>query len=173
MGARGNPNFDDGRHTAGMIAYVDGSSRNNSGAAGIGVVIEHPSGRRVEISQSIDASDNNYAEYAALLAALEYATAYESPRLEVYSDSEVVVRQVNGAYTCQSPALLEIYNACKTVIASFRHFAITHIGRENNAEADRLAKQAIDRAIRDKPAESAEPGFETAPRRFLPLEQTS
>jgi len=156
-----------------MIAYVDGGSRGNPGPAGIGVVIEHPTGKRVEISHSIGTGDNNYAEYAALLAALEYAAADHAPSLHVYSDSEVVVRQVNGAYTCQSPALLEIYNACKTVIASFRHFAITHIGRENNAEADRLAKQAIDRAIRDKPAESAEPGFETAPRRFLPLEQTS
>jgi len=153
LGARGNPNFDDGRHTAGMIAYVDGSSRNNSGAAGIGVVIEHPSGRRVEISQSIDASDNNYAEYAALLAALEYATAYESPRLEVYSDSEVVVRQVTGAYSCQSPALREIYGACVALIGRLRHFAITHIPRENNLDADRLAKEAIERAI-DRPDSS-------------------
>lgn len=85
-----------------MIAYVDGGSRGNPGPAGIGVVIEHPTGRRVEISQSIGTGDNNYAEYAALLAALEYAAAYDAPSLQVYSDSEVVVRQVSGAYTCQS-----------------------------------------------------------------------
>ena len=84
------------RHTADMIAYVDGGSRCNPGSAGIGVVIEHPTGRRVEISQSIDSGDNNYAEYAALLVALEYAAAYGSPRLEVFSDSEIVVRQITG-----------------------------------------------------------------------------
>jgi len=156
-----------------MIAYVDGGSRGNPGPAGIGVVIEHPTGRRVEISQSIGTGDNNYAEYSALLVALEYAAAYDSPSLQVYSDSEVVVRQVSGAYTCQSPALVDIYNACKVRIGSFRHFAITHIRRENNADADRLAKQAIDRATHEKPADSPEGAFELAPRRFIPLEQTS
>jgi ribonuclease HI len=113
-------------------------------------VIEHPTGRRVEISQPIGAGDNNYAEYAALLVALEYAAAYEPSRLEVFSDSEVVVRQISGAYSCQSPALRDIHHACKNIIAKFQDFAITHIRRENNADADRLAKQAIERACRDR-----------------------
>lgn len=156
-----------------MIAYVDGGSRGNPGPAGIGVVIEDPTGRRVEISQSIGPRDNNYAEYAALLVALEYAAACDSPALQVYSDSEVVVRQVSGAYTCQSPALLDIYNACKALIGSFQHFAITHIRRENNAEADRLAKEAIDRATRAKPPvsdDSSQREFQPGPRRLVPLE---
>ena len=154
-----------------MIAYVDGGSRGNPGPAGIGVVIEHPSGRRVEISQSIGSGDNNYAEYAALLAALEYAAAYDARSLQVFSDSEVVVRQVSGAYTCQSATLVEIYNACKTLIGNLQHFTITHIRRHQNADADRLAKEAIERATREKPSQSAEPSFELATRRLLPLEQ--
>ncbi len=129
-----------------MIAYVDGGSRGNRGPAGIGVVIEHPTGRRVEISQCIGIRDNNYAEYAALLVALEYATAYASPRLQVYSDSEVVVRQISESYTCRSTVLRDIYKACKDLIDNFQDFAITHIRRENNADADRLAREAIGRA---------------------------
>jgi ribonuclease HI len=114
-----------------MIAYVDGGSRGNSGPAGIGVVIEHPTGRRVEISESIGARDNNYAEYAALLVALEYAAAYSASRLRVFSDSEVVVRQINGSYNCQSPALRDIHGACKELIGHFDEFGIEHIRREN------------------------------------------
>jgi ribonuclease HI len=155
-----------------MIAYVDGGSRGSPGPAGVGVVIEHPAGRRVEISQSIGERDNNYAEYAALLVALEYASAYAAPSLQVYSDSEVVVRQVSGAYTCQSPALLEIHNACKALIANLQDFAITHIRREHNADADRLAKQAIHRAKQLKPAGSPEPTFPLALPRLIALEQT-
>jgi len=158
-----------------MIAYVDGGSRGNPGPAGIGVVVEHPTGRRVEISQSIGARDNNYAEYAALLTALEYAAAYQSPRLQVYSDSEVVVRQISGSYNCQSAALRDIYNACMALIGSFQHFAITHIRRENNADADRLAKEAIDRATREKqPAndDSSEDHFLLGnPRKLVQIEQ--
>lgn len=136
------------RHTADMIAYVDGGSRGNPGPAGIGVVIEHPTGRRVEISQSISSGDNNYAEYAALLVALEYAAASGSSRLEVFSDSEVVVRQITGSYNCQSPLLRDIHNACRDIISKFQDFAITHIRRENNGDADRLAKKAMQRASR-------------------------
>ncbi len=131
-----------------MIAYVDGGSRGNPGPAGIGVVIEHSTGRRVEISQSLSAADNNYAEYAALLVALEYAAAYGSSRLEVFSDSEVVVRQITGSYNCQSPLLRDIHDACKAIIGQLQDFAITHIRREHNADADRLAKEAIRRAPR-------------------------
>jgi ribonuclease HI len=158
-----------------MIAYVDGGSRGNPGPAGIGVVVEHPTGRRVEISQSIGARDNNYAEYAALLVALDYAAAYQSSGLQVYSDSEVVVRQISGSYNCQSAALRDIYSACMALIGDFQHFAITHIRRENNAAADRLAKEAIDRTTREKqPADddTSEDRFPLRnPRRLVQIEQ--
>ena len=79
-----------------LTAYIDGGTRGKPRSSGIGVVIEHPGGRRVEISQWIGADDNNYAEYAALLVALEYAAVYRCRRLQVFSDSEVVVKQING-----------------------------------------------------------------------------
>ena len=127
------------------VAYVDGGSRGSRGPAGIGVVIEHPGGRRVEISETIEAGDNNYAEYSALLAALEYAAENQCSRLCVFSDSEVVVKQITGHYTCQSAGLREIHDMCKELIQSLQEFTILHIRRQANSEADRLANAAMDR----------------------------
>ncbi|HLK35007.1 MAG TPA: ribonuclease HI family protein [Terriglobales bacterium] len=132
------------------VAHVDGGSRGSRGPAGIGVVIEHPSGQRVEISESIESGDNNYAEYSALLAALQYAADNQCGRLCVYSDSEVVVRQITGRYNCQSAGLREIYDDCKALIDSLEEFTIRHIRREANREADRLANAAMDRAQKPK-----------------------
>jgi ribonuclease HI len=128
-----------------VVAYIDGSSRSDSGSSGIGVIIQDATGRRVEISKWVASSDNNYAEYAALLAALEYAATYGCPRLHVFSDSEVVVRQISGQYNCQSRVLRQIYEACKAAISSLEHFGITHIRRENNGAANRLANSAAAR----------------------------
>jgi ribonuclease HI len=127
------------------VAYVDGGSRGSRGPAGIGVVIEHPGGRRVEISETIEAGDNNYAEYSALLAALEYAAENQCSRLCVFSDSEVVVKQITGHYTCQSAGLRSIHEMCKELIQSLDEFTIMHIRRQANSEADRLANEAMDR----------------------------
>jgi ribonuclease HI len=132
------------------VAYVDGGSRGSRGPAGIGVVIEHPGGRRVEISEIIESGDNNYAEYSALLAALEYAAQNQCSRLCVFSDSEVVVKQITGHYTCQSAGLRTIHEMCKDLIQSLEEFTILHIRRQANGEADRLANAAMDRAHKVK-----------------------
>ncbi len=129
-----------------MVAFVDGGSRGNPGPSGVGVVIKHPTGRKVEISEWIGSRDNNYAEYAALLVALGYAIACGVRRLRVYSDSQVVVRQISGLYTCQSPGLRPIYDLCQALIRSLEHFTIVHIRRHHNADANRLAHAAIERA---------------------------
>ena len=133
------------------VAYVDGGSRGSRGPAGIGVVIEHPGGRRVEISETVQTADNNYAEYSALLAALEYAAENQCSRLCVFSDSEVVVKQITGHYTCQSAGLRDIHEMCKDLIRSLEEFTILHIRRQANSEADRLANAAMDRARKLKP----------------------
>ena len=129
------------------VAYIDGGSHGNPGPAGIGVVIEHAS-QRVEISEPIGPHDNNYAEYAALLAALRYAVNHGCTRMRVFSDSEVVVRQINGHYSCQSPLLRQIYEICLALIGGLEAFTLTHIRREQNHEADELARLAIHRAKR-------------------------
>lgn len=125
------------------IAYIDGASRGHPGPSGIGIVFHHPAGGRLEISRPIPAADNNYAEYAALLAALAYAVEHQFRRLRVYSDSEVVVRQMNGHYSCRSPLLRRSYELCTALIASLDDFSIRHIRRELNQDADRLARAAI------------------------------
>lgn len=128
-----------------LVAYIDGSSRSNCSASGIGVVIEDAGGRRVAIAERVPSGDNNYAEYAALLAALNYAAASGCRRLQVFSDSEVVVRQITGHYQCRSRGLRQIYESCKSVIEGFEHFAITHIRREHNHDANQLANAAVER----------------------------
>ena len=85
-----------------LIAYVDGGSHGNPGPSGIGVVIEDSSGEKTRIAKWIGHQDNNVAEYVALLEALQHALALKARTLRVYSDSEVVVRQMTGEYDCSS-----------------------------------------------------------------------
>ena len=73
----------------------------------------------------------------------------------MFSDSEVVVRQISGAYTCQSPALRGIYELCRALIQSLEHFSICHVRRENNLDADRLANAAMNRAEKKKNGDGA------------------
>lgn len=145
------------------VAYIDGGSHGNPGPAGIGVVIQHATGGRVEISECIGAHDNNYAEYAALLAALRYALGNGCLRLRVFSDSQVVVRQINGHYNCQSPMLRQIYSVCVTLIESLEAFSLTHVRREQNSEANDLVRQAIARAkAREKTRRAGQPSLSPA-----------
>ncbi len=142
------------------LVYVDGGSRGNPGCAGVGVVVQPPAAQRTEISEWIGACDNNYAEYAGLAVALEYALMGDCRRLQAYSDSQVVVRQMTGYYKCQSPALRSIYEVCATLVSCLDSFAITHIGRERNHEANRLAQAAIAREQRQQ-------GYAAGSRRLL------
>ncbi len=128
-----------------LTAYIDGGTRGKPRSSGIGVVLEHAGGRRVEISQWIGADDNNYAEYAALLVALEYAVAFRARSLQVFSDSEVVVKQINGEYTCQSSTLRHIHQRCRDLIGLMGDFSITHIRRAFNSDANRLVGAAMQR----------------------------
>ncbi len=129
-----------------LTAYIDGGTRGKPRSSAIGVIIEHCAGRRVEISQWIGADDNNYAEYAALLVALEYAVAFRCRSLRVFSDSEVVVKQINGHYSCQSPGLRQIHQRCKDLIGALEEFEISHIRRELNSDANRLVSAAMERS---------------------------
>lgn len=143
-------------------AFVDGGSRGHAGPAGVGVVLEAPAGERVEISEALRPGCNNYAEYAALLVALGCAAESGCRRLHVFSDSEVVVRQISGHYSCQSPALRPLYELCVALIAGLEHFAITHIPRTRNAEANRLAQAAIAERQRRKRRRTRSSRFDAA-----------
>ena len=125
-----------------LVAYVDGGSHGNPGPSGIGIVIEDPGGETIRIAKWIGHQDNNVAEYVALLEALQSALALEAKALRVYSDSLVVVRQMTGEYACRSPRLYSLHWICRK-LARALEFSITHIPRENNVEANRLANHAV------------------------------
>ncbi len=121
-----------------LVAYVDGSSHGNPGPSGIGVIVEDSAGGCTRIAKSIGWQDNNVAEYVALLEALQCALAKSARSLHVYSDSDVVVRQMCGEYACRSPRLYSLNWICRKLARSLE-FAITRIPRERNIEANHLA----------------------------------
>jgi ribonuclease HI len=125
-----------------LVAYVDGGSHGNPGPAGIGIVMEGAAGGPVTIAKWIGHQDNNVAEYVALLEALQYALTLKAKALHVYSDSQVVVRQMTGEYACRSPRLYSVHWTCRKLARSLK-FSISHVGREHNTEANRLANRAV------------------------------
>src|ERR1700730_17487748 len=125
-----------------LVAYVDGGSRGNPGPSGIGVVIKGGADGTVRIGRWIGHQDNNVAEYVALLEALQCALALHAKGLHVYSDSEVVVKQMTGEYACRSSRLYSLNWICRKLARSFE-FSISHIRRENNSEANTLVHCAV------------------------------
>jgi ribonuclease HI len=124
-----------------LVAHVDGGSLGNPGSSGIGVVIDGSADGPIRIARWIGRQDNNVAEYVALLEALHCARGLEANALHVVSDSEVVVRQMSGEYSCRSPRLYSLNWICRKLARSL-NFSISYIPRENNAEANRLATSA-------------------------------
>jgi ribonuclease HI len=136
-----------------LVAYVDGGSLGNPGPSGIGVVIEGSDGGTIRIARWIGRQDNNVAEYVALLEALQCAQTLKARALHVYSDSQVVVRQMQGKYACHSPRLYSLHWICRKLARSFK-FSITHVPRERNAEANHLANSAVREQISLKTSSS-------------------
>jgi ribonuclease HI len=134
-----------------LVAYVDGGSHGNPGPAGIGVVIENRDGETTRIAKWIGHQDNNVAEYVALLEALQHAVSVKATALQVYSDSEVVVKQMTGEYACRSARLHSLNWTCRK-LARAVDFSIAHISREDNREANELANHAVRRTTALKPS---------------------
>ena len=97
---------------------------------------------RIRIAKCIGCQDNNVAEYVALLEALQCALTLRAQALHVYSDSEVVVKQMRGEYACRSPRLYSLHWICRKLARSF-DFSISHVSREHNTEANGLASSAV------------------------------
>jgi ribonuclease HI len=132
-----------------LLAHVDGGARGNPGPAGYGVVIADQAGRPLaRLSRYLGHRTNNYAEYMGLLAALEYALEHGPRALQVASDSELLVRQINGHYKVRSPHLKELHAQAQSLIRRLDWFAIEHVPRARNKEADRLANLAMDEGMK-------------------------
>ena len=131
-----------------LIIYTDGGARGNPGPSGIGVVAYNEEKEVVfEISRYIGHGTNNQAEYKAVIFALHKAKELGAEELNFFLDSELVVKQLNREYRVKDGDLaklfLEIYNAS----VGFKSVKYSHVRREMNKEADRLANEAMDRGV--------------------------
>jgi ribonuclease HI len=129
------------------IANIDGASRGNPGPASYAVVIRDPNGKTIlELAKNIGRETNNVAEYYALLAALDYVTSHNISSLRIRSDSELLVRQMQGRYKVKSADLKPLHERASKMAKQLGYFAIEHVRRELNRDADALANVALDQA---------------------------
>jgi ribonuclease HI len=127
-----------------VVIFTDGASRGNPGPGAIGAIIKEQQGRHIaHISQAIGKTTNNQAEYQAIIAALEAAIRLGARQVELKSDSELVVKQLNGQYRVKKTTLKSLYQRVKELTNQFEDFTITHIPRQQNTEADKLANTAF------------------------------
>jgi ribonuclease HI len=127
-------------------AFTDGASRGNPGESGIGIVLKDEAGTTLHrLSGYIGTTTNNMAEYTALLKCLELASTVGCSKLIVHSDSELMVRQLNGTYKVKDPALKQQVQKVRSILSTAPfQFSIVHIAREENREADELANVGIE-----------------------------
>ena len=125
--------------------HIDGGSRGNPGDAGFGVHVTAPDGSEVaELYGYIGQATNNVAEYQALLHGLRYALDHGVRRVLVFSDSELVVKQIGGSYRVKHPSMIPLHREARELMRRFEEVRVTHVRRELNKEADRLANRALD-----------------------------
>ena len=125
--------------------HIDGASRGNPGEAGFGIHVATAAGTPVaELYGYLGRATNNVAEYQALLHGLRFALARGARRLRVFSDSELVVRQMAGQYRVKHPDMLSLHRQARELLGRFERVDIAHVRREQNKDADRLANQALD-----------------------------
>jgi ribonuclease HI/probable phosphoglycerate mutase len=129
-----------------LTLEFDGGSRGNPGPAGIGVVVRAADGTPlVTLGRFIGKATNNVAEYRALITAMLEAQKLGAKRITIRGDSELVVRQMTGAYRVKHPDLIPLYREAKELFDSFDAAAIEHNYREKNELADKLGNLAMDR----------------------------
>lgn len=131
-----------------LLIFTDGVARGNPGEGGFGAIIKGQDGKIIEeIGGYLGRTTNNYAEYSALIAALNASIKYNPDKVEIYSDSQLLVRQINGLYSVKSESLLPLFNEARRLISILRNVIIFYIPREKNKEADVLANRAVDQKV--------------------------
>ena len=130
-----------------LIVHVDGGARGNPGPAAIGVVVSDPDGTVVhELSDRIGVATNNVAEYRALLRGVQAARDLGAREIEIVNDSELVARQLTGAYKVKHPSIKPLYEQAVADLRAFARWRIRSVPRAQNARADALVNEALDRA---------------------------
>jgi ribonuclease HI len=129
-----------------LVLHVDGGARGNPGPAAIGVVLSDIDGELVNtFSARIGEASNNVAEYRALLRGLELATEHGAEEVRIINDSELVARQVSGVYKVKHPVMRDLHREVMAALQRFASWSIESVPRAQNAEADRLVNEALDR----------------------------
>lgn len=127
------------------IANIDGGARGNPGPAAYGVIIRGPKGEVLaKLGEYLGIQTNNVAEYSGLLAALDWAAQQGLTSLKVLSDSELLVRQMTGQYRVKHPELKVLFQRAMERVRMLEQFAIEHVRREANRDADRMVNQVLD-----------------------------
>jgi ribonuclease HI len=135
----------DAQAVAQVVVHVDGGARGNPGPAAIGVVVSAPDGEVLdEYAERIGVATNNVAEYRALLRGVERARALGASEVEFVNDSELVAKQVNGAYKVKHPAMKPLHAEAITALRAFDRWTIRSVPRAQNARADALVNDALD-----------------------------
>src|SRR5947199_3624279 len=130
-----------------LVINVDGGARGNPGPAAIGVVISNPDGNVIdELAEPIVVATNNVAEYRALLRGIEWARGLGADELEIVGDSELVARQLTGAYKVKHPAMKPLHEEAVAALRAFDRWSVRTVPRAENARADALVNHALDAA---------------------------
>ena len=125
--------------------HIDGASRGNPGEAAFGVYVAAPEGSTLaELYGYLGRATNNVAEYQALIHALRYALGHGARQVRIFSDSELVVRQMSGAYKVKHPDMIPLHREATRLASRIGGVALSHVPRERNRDADRLANRALD-----------------------------
>ncbi len=133
--------------------FIDGGARGNPGPAGFGVHGEDGNGQVVaELYGFLGRATNNVAEYAALLAALQWARDAGVGSVRLFSDSQLLVRQLQGSYKVRNAGLLPLFRRARGLMTAFPDLRLAHVPREENQEADALANRAMDEAAGNVPS---------------------
>ncbi len=138
-----------GSQSGWVIAHCDGGARGNPGPAGYGALLQDEAGAVLaELSEFLGNRTNNYAEYSGLLGCLQWALDHGHRRMRVISDSELMVKQIQGKYKVNSPDLRPLWEEARRRIAQLDRFEISHALRHKNKAADQLANDAMDRGTK-------------------------
>ncbi|MCZ2342831.1 MAG: ribonuclease HI family protein [Bacteroidales bacterium] len=142
--------------------HIDGAARGNPGPAAYALSLQRPGQPVIEAAQPMGTATNNVAEYTALVRALEVAAEQGIRELQVFSDSELLVKQMNGEYRVKSPDLQELYREASALRKEFDRVTLTHVRRSENSRADFLCNEALDG--RPRQAGAAVASVPVAPR---------
>lgn len=127
-----------------LTLFCDGASRGNPGPGAYGFVLYEQETVVFEEGQLLGSVTNNVAEYQALIHGLKAAIKQEAQHLVIKSDSELMVRQLNGIYKVRTPHILTLFQEAKGLLNQFSSVKIVHVRREENKRADALCNRALD-----------------------------